>query len=206
MSLAHEYGMKSPIDSLSGNRSICEETIQKVKSYFLENSWTCPGRKDVVIVRDKKKGKEKRQKHYMLTTFVEASFKTENPGCKICFSKFCDMRPPEVKLVQDIPHSSWLCIYHENVRLLLVTLNKYVKTIPMEFRSFIELIVCDQNSEDCKLEACSKSPTFTALKPKESISGITWWQWNSNENGRVEKQELTGEIVFNSLKNYISIF
>ena len=114
ISLAHEYGMKSLIDSLSGNRSNCEETIQKVKSYFLENSWTCPGRKDVVIVRDRKKGKEKRQKHYMLTTLKEAcsSFKTENPGSKIFFSKFCDMRPPEVKLVQDIPHSSCLCIYH----------------------------------------------------------------------------------------------
>ena len=59
MSLAHEYGMKSPIDSLSGNRSICEETIQKVKSYFLENSWNCSRRKDAVIVRDRKKGKEK---------------------------------------------------------------------------------------------------------------------------------------------------
>ena len=105
MSLAHEYGMKSPIDSLRGNRSICEETIQKVKSYFLENSWTCPGRKDVVIVRDRKKGK-KRQKHYMLTTLKEAysSFKTETSGSKICFSKFCDMRPPEVKLVQDTPN------------------------------------------------------------------------------------------------------
>ena len=90
MSLAHEYGMKSPIDSLRGNRSICEETIQKVKSYFLENSWTCPGRKDVVIVRDRKKGKEKRQKHYMMTILKEAhsSFKTENPGCKTYFSKF----------------------------------------------------------------------------------------------------------------------
>ena len=108
MSLAHEYGMKS---------SICEETIHKVKSYFLENSWTFPGRKDVVIVHDKKKGKEKRQKHYMLTTLKVAysSFKTENPGCKICFSKFCDMRPPEVKLLQDIPHSTFLCIYPENV-------------------------------------------------------------------------------------------
>ena len=110
MSLAHEYGMKSPIDSLGGNRSICEETIQKVKSYFLENSWACPGRKDV-IVRNRKKGKEKRQKHYMLTTLKEAysSFKTENPGPKICFSKFCDMRPPQVKLVQNILHSS--CLY-----------------------------------------------------------------------------------------------
>ena len=110
MSLVHEYGMKSPIDSLGGNRFICEETIQNVKSYFLENPWTCPGRKDV-IARDRKKGKEKRQKHYMLTTLKEAysSFKTENPGPKICSSKFCDMRPPQVKLVQDILHSS--CLY-----------------------------------------------------------------------------------------------
>ena len=110
MSLVHEYGMKSPIDSLGGNRFICEETIQNVKSYFLENPWTCPGRKDV-IARDRKKGKEKRQKHYMLTTLKEAysSFKTENPGPKTCSSKFCDMRPPQVKLVQDILHSS--CLY-----------------------------------------------------------------------------------------------
>ena len=61
MSLASEYGMKSPIDSLSGNRSICEETILKVKSYFLENSWTCPGRKDIVIIHEKKKGKKKKK-------------------------------------------------------------------------------------------------------------------------------------------------
>ena len=134
----------------------------------------------------------------MLTTLKEAysSFKTENPGSKICFPNFCDMRPPEVKLVQDIPHSSCLCIYHENVRLLLVTLNNHIKTIPTEFRSFIELIVCDQNSEDCTLGVCSKCPTFNALKPKESTRGITWWQWNSNENGRVEKQEFTGEIIY----------
>ena len=45
------------------------------------------------------------------------------------------------------------------------------------------------------LGACSKCPTFAALKAKESISGFTWWQWNSSENGGVEKQEFTGEIT-----------
>ena len=57
------------------------------------------------------------------------------------------------------------------------------------------MIVCDQNSKDCMLGACSKCPIFDALKPKESINGITWWQWNSNENSRVEKLEFTGEIA-----------
>ena len=99
-------------------------------------------------------------------------------------------------------------IYHENVRLLLVTLNKHVKTIPTEFRSFIELINCDQNSKDCMLGACSKCPAFDALKPKESINGITWWQWNSNENSRVEKLEFTGEIAdcFEQLKKLYLYF
>ena len=84
----------------------------------------------------------------------------------------------------------------------MVALNKHVKTIPTEFWSFIQLIICDQNSEDCMLGACSKCPTFDALKPKESISGITWWQWNSNGNSRVEKQEFNGEITdcFQQLK------
>ena len=118
------------------------------------------------------------------------------------------MRPLEVKLVQDIPHTSCLCIYHENVQLLLVTSNKHVKTIPTEFRSFIELIVCDQNSEDCMLEVCSKCSTFTALKPKESIGGITWWQWNSNKIVGLKNRNLLGKLLtaFNRLKNYTSIF
>ena len=52
------------------------------------------------------------------------------------------------------------------------------------------MIVYDQNSEECMLEPRAKCPTFAALKPKENIRGITWWQCNSNENGRVEKQEI----------------
>ena len=59
------------------------------------------------------------------------------------------MRPPEVKLVQDILNSSCLCICHKKVQLILVTMNKHVKKTPTEFRSFIELIACEQNSEDC---------------------------------------------------------
>lgn len=67
---------------------------------------------------DKKKGKVKRQKHFMLILELEeaySSFKTENPCCKTCFSKFCDLKPLEEKLAHNTPHSSWLFINHENV-------------------------------------------------------------------------------------------
>ena len=55
---------------------------------------------------------------------VYASYKIENPEDKLSLSKFCDLRPPEVKLIHKIPHSLCLWIYHENVRLLLIALNR----------------------------------------------------------------------------------
>ena len=104
LSVAEEYGIKVS-NNTDGNKSISEDITKKIKKYFSENSWTCPGMKDVVIVRGKNKPKEKRQKHFMLTTIKEAhaSYKIENPVDKLSLSKFCDLRPPEVKLIQEIP-------------------------------------------------------------------------------------------------------
>ena len=68
--------------------------------YVLDNSWTCPGRNVVVIIHDKKEGTKKTRALYVdYIKRAYSSFKTETPGWKICFSKFYDMRPLEVKLV-----------------------------------------------------------------------------------------------------------
>ena len=53
--------------------------------------------------------------------------------------------------MQDVPHSACLCSYHENVRLLLVALNKHDKTIPTEFQDFIAKLVWNQESGECIL-------------------------------------------------------
>ena len=37
-------------------------------------------------------------------------------------SKFCELRPPHVKLNDKIPHHVGVCFYHENVCLLLSVL------------------------------------------------------------------------------------
>ena len=56
--MAEECGIKVT-NSTNGNKSISKDIIKKVKEYFLENSCTCPGKKVVVIVREKNKPKEK---------------------------------------------------------------------------------------------------------------------------------------------------
>ena len=114
---------------------------------------------------EKNKHKEKRQKHLMLTTLKEAyaSYKIENLVDKLSLSKFCDLGPPEVKLIQEIPYSSCLCIYHENVRLLLIALNRNDNMFPMEFQGFIDKIVCNQENESCMLGKCKSCPTIATI-------------------------------------------
>ena len=111
---------------------------------------------------EKNKPKEKRQKHLTLTTLKVAcaSYKIENTVDKLSLSRICDLGPPEVKLIQEIPHSSCLCIYHENVKLLLIALNRNDSMFPMEFRAFIDKIVCNQENESCMVGKCTSCPTI----------------------------------------------
>ena len=65
LSLANDFGIECRVrqEIANGNKGLPQETIDKVKFYYLESSWTCPGRKDFVIVYENN-NKEKKQKHY----------------------------------------------------------------------------------------------------------------------------------------------
>ena len=58
----------------------------------------------------------------MLMSLREAyhKFVEEYPTNKIGLSKFCELRPEQVKLYDNIPHQVCVFQYHENIRLLLV--------------------------------------------------------------------------------------
>ena len=94
LSLENDFGIECHVrqEIANGNKGLPEETVCKLKSYYLESYWTCPGRKDFVIVYEIN-NKEKKQKHYLLTTLKEAHsiFCNENPNFQIWFSKFCDL-------------------------------------------------------------------------------------------------------------------
>ena len=75
-----------------------------------------------------------------------------------------------------------------------MTLNRHDKNIPTEFREFIEKIVCNQESEEYMLGLRSNCPTISVLKSEINPSDISWWQWATNENGKTEKQEFSGNL------------
>ena len=50
--MSEEFGMKVS-NNTNANKSVSEDIMKKKKKHYLENSWPCPGKKDVVIVREK---------------------------------------------------------------------------------------------------------------------------------------------------------
>ena len=95
--------------------------------YFYSNnevSWQDPGRKDFVTIRtvdsDGTRTKVTEQTPYLTVSLKEAChhFMTINPNIKVELSKFCNLRPPNIKLFDSMK------IY---THFLLEVLSKYTK-------------------------------------------------------------------------------
>ena len=103
------------------------KTIPKMKAkrieqhvrYFLvrsDNAICLPGKTDCVKI-----GKEKKQvyvlKEYLCTLYKK--YCAENPRKKINFSRFCNKRPTEIKLVKYAQRMVYLCFKYTNFALKL---------------------------------------------------------------------------------------
>ena len=80
-----------------------------------------------------------------------------HPNIKVGLSKFCDLRPPNVKLFDSIPHNICVCIYYENMRLLLEVLSKYTK-LSESFQ-----VTCYPSVYDCNFKIVITVYTSMAL-------------------------------------------
>ena len=69
-----------------------------------------------------------------------SKFAEKHADSKIGLSEFCEFLPTHVKLFEHIPHR--VCVYHENVRLLLLAL-KDNTSLATEFHTFIDQVTCD---------------------------------------------------------------
>ena len=83
-------------------------------------------------------------------------------------SKFCELKPPHVKLNDKIPHNVCVCIYHENVRLLLSVL-QINSQLSASFSDFLAQITCDQTNKKCMDRECVLCKHKLDMFLKESI-------------------------------------
>ena len=212
--LAKKAGLSIASSSPSQKRGLSEETKGAVNAFYLNNdiTWQAPGRKDRVIIREvNSEGKmEKRteQTRYMLMSLNEAytKFIEEHPSHRIGLSKFCELRPKNVKLFDHIPHHVCVCSYHENVRLLLVALREHT-SLAIEFHDFISQVTCDPNARDCLSSQCKNcQDQINRFAPSNGSDTVRYLQWQNNE--RVEKVEIIGTVedAFGELKKQLKPF
>lgn len=95
-------------------------------------------------------------------------------------------------------HRVCVCIYHENVNLLLNSLCKHVNgTTCSDLYSFTSALVCDESSYDCMSSNCSCCKNYFELNIKQNMvdpnAQIKWNQWK-NTNGYANKEEQQGSV------------
>lgn len=207
--LAKEFPVPVPTP-LQENKKSQSTSVQEF--YSLDNiSWLSPGSKDFVI---KKEGgnKFKIQKRYMLMTLKEAHshFVEAHPEIKCSLSLFCSLRPIHVQCVANTPHTMCTCRYHENMRMLLKALAQSSNETPTDFKSFLSIVVCYQNSQTCMFSTCNKCvegfSKYTEQFTERQLH-IQWNQWDASGNRPVkEKQEGTVQDCLDLVKQQLPFF
>lgn len=193
------------------------DTSVLVEQFYCQDdiSWMAPGLKDSVLIRSST-GKFRMQKRYMLMTLKEAHqlFKESHKDIKCGLSVFCSSRPIFVKCLSEVPHNTCTCKYHENVRMLLKALSKAVnppKSVPTEFRLFLNEVVCNQENESCMLNQCAScADNFHKFSTSfvETDTLISWEQWSKDENKRAMLNTTEGTIqeCLDLLENQLPFF
>ena len=99
--------------------------------------------------------KVKEQWQYLVTTIAELYelYKEEYSDDRIKLSTFKTLCPDVVLCKSEMPHNVYTCIYHENINLLLQSMNNM--GMPANHRDLMEHVACDIANEDCMYGKCA---------------------------------------------------
>lgn len=150
-----------------------------------DNSRICPGKKDFVSV--KVNGvKEQKQKRLILCNLKElyVHFKNSYTGLKVGLSKFRALRPKWCVLAgSSETHTVCVCIYHQNVKLMLEGGN-----VNVDYKDLLELIVCSVDQFDCMMGECPNCPgvdiisDFLTEEMEDMPEEICYKQWVNTDH------------------------
>lgn len=117
--------------------------------------------------------KVQKQKRLVLCNLNELylEFKNKYPDMKIGRSKFCELRPKWCVIAGGSgTHSVCVCLYHQNVKLMIQGAN-----LKVDYKDLLDIIVCDINSYQCMTGDCGSCPGQEAFSEMflESEEGDT---------------------------------
>ena len=155
------------------------------------------------------------QKRLVLRNIREAylQYKSTFPDDKIGFSKFAGLQPKWCRTVgQSDSHNVCVCIYHQNVKLMLSAVNPTLR-----YQVLLEMCVCDVTRKDCMLNKCEDCPGFENVvdflrneicKKWSADDTISFKQWEKVDHSELMDDELPVdeflEVIVEKLKKLLS--
>ena len=217
---AELVGINLPKKSQKSHRGLSANTIANVRKFYNKNeiSWQAPGRKDRIIIREKNSHGKTTQKYTQQLRYMTMSLKeahqlymkeVEDDSEKVGLSKFCELRPQNIKTFDKMPHNVCVCVYHENVRLLLMVLSQYTG-LKTDFGEFVEQVTCDPNNKSCNDRSCLVCKNFLSEYEPNQVEeyNVPYYQWQAQDK-RMEKVLLQSspkhifEELNHQLKNFL---
>lgn len=204
------------VGSATVRQDQARESSMNVQNFYMRDdiSWQAPGRKDHVIIRTKnddgKVTKNYLQARYMLMSLSEAHrlyLDEYTESEKVGLSKFCELRPKQIKLFDSIPHNVCVCEYHENIRLILIALKEFTN-LPGDLQQFTDKMVCEEFAKQCASRECvaCKDNLNSFAPPEDREDLVKFYQWQTND--KTEKVEITCSLqeAFHTLEQQLRSF
>jgi hypothetical protein len=119
---------------------------------------------------------------------IKKKFKDAVDVKSIRLSVFADLRPKHVITVGESgTHSVCVCIYHQNVKLILSGIGLYD-----DRHLLMDKVVCSVYNKDCMMSRCSNCPGTENLKLyledliSEERESVTYRQWDHTDGNKLE--------------------
>lgn len=186
-----------PDKKLPSKLKTTDTNLELVQKFFQreEFTWTSPNVKNVTKLGV--------QKQYLVIPIMEvySLFKQEYQDVKIGKSKFAEFRPSHVKPKQFLPHNQCLCIYHQNINLILEKLKPHAAIIPARADLFVDLLCCDSSSADCLYyQTCSICASELSISSNIFPTNINWdaqvsWEQWKTISGKVQIVKSSGTLL-----------
>ena len=146
-------------------------------------SYQLPGKKDTIVVKKDDGSKVTYQKRILLNNLREnfELFKEENKDVSLSRLSFAQLRPSFVISKAALAHRNDLCLYDENVCLLLKSLDKHIGgQFCSSLQTFTDSLVCSTNNQECMFSCCPLCEDFFTGKIQENFTDgnakINWSQ------------------------------
>lgn len=194
--IVKEKGILSMPNPKSG-KVLSKTTVDTVKLFYNDEkiSRSMSGKKDYVSVSING-NREQIQKRLVLCNLKEAyqQFKEEYPDCRIGFSSFANLRPPECILAGSSgTHSVCVCTVHQNAKLMFHGAKLDKISSNYTYQHCLAEMHCNPPTIHCVLGVCDQCPNKAELKHKleiyfdeQMIDEVEFKQWTTTDRSTLE--------------------